>query len=451
MKICERIKFYNILNFEQLPQLSQFSKEEIESMKAVAQVFPFRVNNYVVEQLIDWNNIPNDPIFRLTFPQKEMLSKEDFDAIYNATNRGATKEEIRNITNRIRMKLNPHPAGQISANIPLLDDGRLVPGLQHKYHETVLIFPSAGQTCHSYCTFCFRWAQFIGDSNLKIATEESNIYIEYLRQHKEVTDVLITGGDPMIMNVKKLAQYVRPLLSPEFDHIKSIRIGTKTITYWPFRYVSDKDSDEILHLFETVVRAGKHLTVMAHINHYRELNTDAAEQAIRNIRNTGAIIRTQSPLIHHINDDPVVWIKKWKKEVTLGMIPYYFFIERDTGAKSYFSVPLNKALQIYREAYSNVSGLIRTVRGPSMSALPGKIEISGVTKIFGEQVFVLNFIQARNPDWVKKPFFAQFDSEAIWLDDLKPAFGESNFFYENELNEMLNLTSVEKRKRILEI
>jgi hypothetical protein len=112
------------------------------------------------------------------------------------------------------------------------------------------------------------------------------------------------------------------------------------------------------------------------------------------------------------------------------------FVERDTGARRYFEVPLAKAWEIYRQAMQRVSGLGRTARGPSMSAGPGKVEIQGVTEVGGERVFVLRFIQARNPDWVQRPFFAQFDERATWLDQLKPAFGESHFFYEAEYQAM---------------
>ncbi len=117
------------------------------------------------------------------------------------------------------------------------------------------------------------------------------------------------------------------------------------------------------------------------------------------------------------------------------------FVERDTGARHYFEVPLAKAWQVYRGAMQQVSGLGRTARGPSMSAGPGKVEIQGVTEIQGEKVFVLRFIQARNPDWVQRPFFARFDPAATWLDDLKPAFGDKEFFFEREYRAMCGTRS----------
>ena len=123
-------------------------------------------------------------------------------------------------------------------------------------------------------------------------------------------------------------------------------------------------------------------------------------------------------------------------QVKLGIGPYYMFVERDTGARNYFAVPLERAWQIYREAMQRVSGLARTARGPSMSASPGKVEVQGVTEIAGERVFALRFIQGRDPDWVQRPFYAKYDPEATWLDDLEPAFGDEKFFYQDGYDEL---------------
>lgn len=368
--------------------------------------------------------------------QKDMLSENQFGRMADALRNGIQTEELNKTVEEIRLELNPHPAGQMTLNVPR-HNGKIVRGVQHKYRETVLIFPSSGQTCHSYCTFCFRWAQFVGMNDLKFATDESKSFQEYLIARKDVTDVLITGGDPMIMSAKNLAAYIEPFLEPEFEHIQNIRIGTKSVAYWPYRFVTDKDADDVLRLFEKIVRSGKHLAVMGHYNHWRELSTDVAQEATRRIRSTGAQIRTQSPLIKHVNDDPEVWSRMWKEQVKLGCIPYYFFIERNTGAKEYFSVPLHKTYEIYREAYKNVSGLGRTVKGPSMSALPGKVSIEGISELNGEKVFVLTLLQARNPEWVKKPFLAEYSEKATWLSDLRPAFGKDKFFYQDELNQMI--------------
>jgi len=424
-----KFKTFQLNNFRQIPQLDRLSAEEKFAIEVVGQVLPFRSNNYVVDKLIDWDNVPDDPIFILNFPQKEMLKAHHFQEMATLLRGKAEQSVIREAANRIRWQLNPHPAGQLADNVPTLAGHKLT-GIKHKYRETLLFFPSQGQTCHAYCTFCFRWPQFVGIEELKLAMRETELLGAYVQQHPEVTDVLFTGGDPMVMKAKVLAAYIEPLLERNLAHLRTIRIGTKALSYWPYRFLTDRDAADILALFERVGRAGKHLAIMAHFNHPNELRTTAVVEAIKRIRETGAQIRTQSPLLRHINDRPEAWAKMWRRQVELGLIPYYMFLVRDTGAHHYFSVPLVQAWQIFRNAYQRVSGLCRTVRGPSMSAQPGKVQVLGVSRVYGEKVINLRFIQGRNPDWVQRPFFAQYDEAAIWLDELKPAFGQQKFFFE---------------------
>jgi KamA family protein len=430
-----RFQVYTERHLDRIAPLKKLSESQRFAMRVVASVLPFRVNQYVIDELIDWNNIPDDPVFQLTFPQREMLEAEDFEKMAEALRSDKSKAEVLSVANEIRQKLNPHPAGQQSLNVPQLGEETL-DGIQHKYRETVLFFPSQGQVCHSYCSFCFRWAQFIGDKELRFSAREADHLHEYLKQHKNISDLLITGGDPMVMKTKHLVNYLEALMQPEFAHIQTVRIGTKSLTFWPQRYVTDEDAEALLKLLSKLVQAGKHVALMAHFNHWREMDTDIAREAIRRVRETGAVIRTQAPLLKNINDDPQIWSRMWRTQVKLGLVPYYMFVERDTGAREYFEVPLARAWEIYREAMQQVSGLARTARGPSMSAGPGKVEIQGVSTINGEKVFVLRFIQARNPDWVQQPFFAKYDPQATWLDQLEPAFGEEKFFFEDEYRAM---------------
>ena len=425
-------KVYTQRDLDRIPALSGLSEAQRFEMKVVSSVLPFRVNQYVIDELIDWEKVPDDPIFQLTFPQRGMLAPEHFDGIAQLLRRDADKAELERAVNAVRQELNPHPADQMELNMPRDAHGNRLEGIQHKYRETVLFFPSQGQTCHSYCTFCFRWAQFVGDKELRIAASEAAVLHDYLRRHTEVSDLLFTGGDPMVMKTRHLRDYLEPLLAPEFSHIQTIRIGTKALTFWPQRFLGAEDADALIGLLERMVEGGKHVAVMAHYNHWKELETETAQAAIRRVRATGAVIRGQGPLIAHINDDPGVWARLWKTQVKLGIVPYYMFVERDTGARNYFEVPLVRAWEIYRAAMQQVSGLARTARGPSMSASPGKVEIQGVTEIAGEKVFVLRFIQGRNPDWVQRPFFAKYDEQATWLHHLKPAFGEEKWFWEDE-------------------
>jgi len=429
----EKIKYksYSNHNYKKIPQIALLSEEEKFVIDVVGTVLPFKVNNYVVDELIDWNNYSTDPIYILTFPQKDMLKTEHYAQIADLIKVGADKAQIKKVANQIRLQLNPAPAGQTS-NIPEVNGVKL-PGVQHKYRETMLFFPQQGQTCHAYCTFCFRWPQFTQMDNVKFAMKEIEPVIEYLKQHTEVTDFLFTGGDPMVMKSKIFGAYIDALIDADIPNLRTIRIGTKSLAYWPYRYTQDEDAKELINSIQKAINNGIHVSFMAHFNHQAELKTVAVKDAIKAIQKTGAIIRTQSPVMRHINADADVWATMWREQVDLGLIPYYMFLARDTGAQEYFSVPLVEAWDIFREAYKKVSGIVRTVKGPSMSANPGKIQILGVVKIHGKRYFNLQFVQGRNPDWVGRPFFAKYDEKAIWIDDLYPALGEEEFFFEEYL------------------
>jgi hypothetical protein len=108
-------------------------------------------------------------------------------------------------------------------------------------------------------------------------------------------------------------------------------------------------------------------------------------------------------------------------------------------------VPLARAYEIFNDAQSTVSGLARSANGPSMSTGPGKIQIQGTSHIPIDgkrtKVFNLKFLQARNPAWTKETFYAKFDPNATWLNELKPAFGESEFLFKKEYEEHIKRNS----------
>ena len=467
----ERYRPVDLRTVANTPQWELLDEELKNAIEVVGEVLPFRTNRYVMDHLINWSNVPYDPIFQLVFPQREMLGDDDYEAVERALRVG-DRGRLGELVTRIRMGLNPHPAGQLTHNVPELD-GRKLPGLQHKYRETLLFFPAPGQTCHAYCTYCFRWAQFVGMQDIKFQATEAGDLLDYLRKNQDITDVLFTGGDPMIMRTKMLRRYIEPLLAPEFEHVQNIRIGTKAVAYWPQRFVSDADADDCLRLFEEMTAAGRHVAVMGHYSHPVELETDVSREAVRRIRRTGAQIRMQAPLIKHVNDNPAAWATLWRTGVRLGLVPYYMFVERDTGARNYFEVPLIRCYRIFKEAYASVSGLARSVRGPSMSAFPGKVRILGVMRLrdmmdynildivrestgfdlLGEpdkQFLLCDFIQARDPRWVKKPFLAEFDEGASWFDDLRPAFGRDRFYFEESEAEEQSRPLLELTETLLE-
>src|ERR1700686_1137992 len=321
-----RFRAYSVKHLDALVAQAGLNASERLAVRAVATVLPFRTNDYVVENLIDWDAAPDDPIYRLVFPQSDMLPAADVQRMARLLARDAPAGEVTAAAHEVRTRLNPHPAGQLALNIPDLGDEPL-PGVQHKYPETVLFFPRQGQTCHAYCTYCFRWAQFVDEPGLKMATDDIDTLVASLGEHPEVTSVLITGGVPMIMGEPVLRRYREPLLDPvnRLDHLESIRIGTKSLGYWPQRFVSDPDADATLRLFGEVVASGRALAVMAHFSHPRELEPPVLAEAVRRISSTGAVIRTQAPLIRSINDEAAVWQAMWRTQVRMGMVPYYMF------------------------------------------------------------------------------------------------------------------------------
>src|SRR5260370_12223183 len=167
-----------------------------------------------------------------------------------------------------------------------------------------------------------------------------------------------------------LRRYIEPLMEPRngLDPLESIRIGTKALAYWPQRFVSDPDADATLRLFGEVVASGRTLALMAHFSHPRELEPGLLGEAVHRIRGTGAVIRTQAPLIRSINDDPAAWRAMWRTPIRMRLGPDYMFVERDNGPPDYFPLPLARGSEILRDSYHGLSCLDRTVHGPSKPA-----------------------------------------------------------------------------------
>lgn len=416
-----------------LAQASSIPPELRFAIKVVSRVLPFRINQHVADTLIDWENLDDDPMARLVLPSRDMLRPDDFARVAELLTASAPSEDIKDAARRIRATLNPHPSGQREHNVPMVD-GVPFAGLQHKYRETVLFFPARGQTCHAYCTFCFRWAQFVGDRALKFASKEAGRLATYLGSHRDVSDLLITGGDPMIMATQNLRALIEPLFGHGLDHVQSIRIGTKSLTFWPQRFVTDPDADDLLRLIERTVKRGRQVAIMAHINHWREIDNPMAHTAIQRLRDAGASIRSQAPLLARVNDDPATWARNWREQVRLGIHPYYMFVERDTGPRNVFEVPLRRCLEVYRGAVEQVSGLARSARGPVMSATPGKVEVLDVVPSEGGARFLLQFLQSRDPSQIRRPFLAEGDPSAVWYDQLTPYLDDTPAFADPNLD-----------------
>ncbi len=423
---------YNKSNFRQIEYLKNLPEEKKKEIEIVAQVLPFKTNNYVTDYLIDWSNYETDPVFILNFPVREMLKEEQYQEVKTAYDNQVPEKEFQRIVNRIRLKLNPHPAEQMT-NIPELD-GQPLDGCQHKYKDIILFFPSQGQTCHAHCTFCFRWPQFVKELDLQFSMREVEKVTEYIRRNEQIHEILFTGGDPMVMSPGTISEYIDKIFEADIPHLDTIRFGTKSLTYWPFTFLptfSDEAAD-MLALFRRIVDNGKHLAFMAHFNHPNEMDNVAVQEAMYNIRQTGAEIRTQAPVLKNINDAPEIWREMWTKQVNLGMIPYYMFIERETGPYEYFGLPIARVYDIYHNAIREAASFAKTLTAPVMSASKGKVQVMSVVDnpVDQKKYFMLQYVRHRDASQTFKPFFAHYDAEATWFDQLEIAQPAMSTVYE---------------------
>ncbi|MGF1585808.1 MAG: KamA family radical SAM protein [Bacteroidales bacterium] len=412
---------YNAKNFREIEYMRYLPEEVKKEIDIVSSVIPFKTNNYVVDYMIDWENYEEDPMYILNFPNRNMLTESQYERVKKILEGNHSKLEINRVIYKVRMEMNPHPAQQMT-NVPKLD-GEELSGSQHKYKDIILFFPSQGQTCHAHCTFCFRWPQFVKELDLKFSMREINKVAEYIRQNEGINEILFTGGDPMVMSPGELSKYIDVLIDSRLENLLNIRFGTKSLAYWPFTFLPEfsDEADDMLNLFRRIVESGKHLSFMAHFNHPVELENEIVQQAIYNIRQTGAVIRTQAPILNHINNDSEAWARMWKKQVSLGLIPYYMFVERETGPYDYFRIPLAEVYETYREAVRESGSFAKTLTGPVMSADKGKVQIMGIVEnpLDGNKYFMMQYVRHRDYRNTFKPFFMEYDENATWVDQLR--------------------------------
>jgi L-lysine 2,3-aminomutase len=409
-------------------QWQWMSADQQEAVQVLAHVLPFRTNQFVLDELIDWHNIPDDPIFRLTFPHRDMLPAEEYAQLRELVLFKKDEAAIAAQVRRIRLRMTAPVAARTPHDASRLED-MAQHGLRHTYGESVHFVPSAARTCHAYCTCCTRWPGFATPDAMMPDARAVATLVAYLRVHPEVDDVLISGGDPLAMATSALAECIEPLLAPELAHIRSIRIGTRSVAWWPHRFVGGRDAGDLLRLFERVAGSGKRLAIMGHYSHPAELRNGVAQQAVRRIIASGAGLHMQGPLVRHVNDDPASWAELWTTGAALGATPGSMFVERDTGLRDYFSVPLARAVDVFHAARQAAPGLAGSVNGPLMSVCGGKVALDGIVSMDGNKMFALQFLASRRRDWVRRPFFARFDPDATWIDQLVPAFGQKQFFF----------------------
>ncbi len=383
---------YDTTTLKSTPHWTNLPDPEKENFEILTRCYPFKANNFVLENLIDWEDIPNDPMYKLIFPRKEMLSEVHYNMLLEMHRAAMDEEFMTKMVDTIKRSM--HPDMRHTDHSMPKHNGKWIKGLYSNFGTIVSLFPDPMlKTCHSYCSYCFRWNAFGNTAAQKGTTyNDPQTPVAYLRAHPEITDVLFTGADPLVLKADVIRKYVEPIL--EIASVQVIRISSKSLAWWPFRFTTDKDADELLRLFEDIQARGKHFNFCAHFTHPRELAHPEVARAVQRIRATGAVIRTQGPIVAGINDNAEAWRDLWTKQIAMGMVPYYMFIEADHNPESCFRIPLADALRIFQDAQRQCSGLARTVRGPVFMNDINRVLLDGTTELNGEKYFVLKSLQA---------------------------------------------------------
>ncbi|MEO3946920.1 KamA family radical SAM protein [Gorillibacterium sp. CAU 1737] len=340
------------------------NEEERKKIRSVAERYALRVNDYYLN-LIDWND-PHDPIRRLVIPGEGELAE------YGRLD--ASDEEANYV----------------------------VPGCQHKYGATALLVVS--EVCASYCRYCFRKRLF--QQEVQEATANPEPGIAYIAQHPEISNVLLTGGDSLMLSTGKLTAILSKLR--EIPHVQIIRLGTKMPAFQPMRIYEDEALLEAVRQYST---PEKRIYIMAHMDHPRELTPEAC-RAFRALQDAGAIVMNQTPILKGINDDAGVLGELLDRLSWMGVAPYYFFVNRPVAGNIRFVLPLERVYRLVEEAKARTSGLGKRVR-LVMSHSSGKIEILGIEK--GKAY--LKYHQSREGRYGKL-MLLDCPPHAAWFDDL---------------------------------
>lgn len=381
-----------------IDKIENIPQAEREKLKAITDKFVFRVNDYYLG-LIDWED-PHDPIRKLVIPNENEL---------NDYGRWDASDE---------------------------DTNYVVPGCQHKYKTTALLICS--EVCGAYCRYCFRKRLFRND--VKEALVDVEPGLKYISEHPEINNVLLTGGDPLILAARRLDMIFERLR--EIDHVKIIRIGSKLPAFNPMRIYED---EELLDVIKKHSTPEKRIYIMAHINHPREITAEAYK-AFQALHEAGAIVVNQTPVLKGINDDADVLAELLDKLSWAGVTPYYFFINRPVRGNEDFVLSLKEAYDLVEQAKAKTSGLGKRVR-LSMSHTAGKVEILAIE----DRKAYLKFHQSRDNEYGK---FMVLDcpDEAAWFDDLP---GNETYWEQPEkrtdevvsVNEMSDIPKQRRRRK----
>ncbi|MFC7264511.1 KamA family radical SAM protein [Streptomyces lutosisoli] len=366
-----------------LARVEGLPPEEALSRADVVREFEFRITPYYAA-LIDWSDL-RDPLRLIVMPEVEELSDTlDFDPSDEASN------------TRVR-------------------------GLQHKYPPTALLLLT--DVCATYCRFCFRKRFTLGtdpahhlrpEGDLDTAERETTLDIgeglRYIRAHPEIDNVLLTGGDPLMLSPARLTTALTAVRA--VPHVGVIRIGSKVPAFDPARI-----TPALAHTLASASRPDARTHVMCHFTHSRELTSEALAATTR-LQDAGIILTNQSPLLCGVNDDPDELAQLHRRLAATGIAPYYVFLCRPTRGNERFALPLAEAVDIITAARAQLNGLAKRFRFVA-SHTTGKIEILGR---HGDEL-LFRYHEARNPADQDRLLSWPAGRPVTWLDEVVAAAG----------------------------
>ena len=296
-----------IKTLEELQQHIDLLPEEIEGIKLTESLYPLAITPYYFS-LIDPSD-PNDPIRLQAIPRKVEVDE------------------------RVQRRGEPDA---------LREEGK-VPGLTHRYPDRVLI--SVTTFCAVYCRHCMRKRIFSQGERAR-TKEEIDTMLSYIREHEEVRDVLISGGEPLSLGNDKIDYILNGLR--KIKHVEIIRFGTRLPVLAPQRFFDD----ELLDILERY----SPIWINTHFNHPREV-TDLSEEAVDRLLRHGIPVNNQSVLLKGVNDDPDTMLDLFRKLLRIKVKPQYLFHCDPIKGAVHFRTSVDKGLEIMRHLRGRISGM----------------------------------------------------------------------------------------------
>lgn len=362
----------SIRDIEGLQKVLPMEDSEAAQMGMIIEKYPLCINPYYMG-LVNKDD-PNDPIRKMCIPDIHEFSEGG---------QADTSGEAENT---------------------------VIQGMQHKYRQTALILST--NQCAMYCRHCFR-KRMVGASSDEIASQLPAM-ADYVRSHKEINNVLISGGDAFLNSNETILKYLRYFTA--ISTLDFIRFGTRIPVVLPHRIFEDV---ELLRMLE-FYNEKKQIIIVTQFNHPRELTPEAI-QAVQDLRNVGCIVRNQTVLLKGVNDDANTLASLMNGLVACGVIPYYIFQCRPVaGVQNQFQVPFVRGVEILEGAKKQMNGQAKSVRY-AMSHPTGKIEILGY--LDGQQM-LFKYHQAKYEEDSGRIFVKTVAADQCWLKETKGDFAD---------------------------